>query len=84
MNKNNQIQFKSPAEIKLFQESLLRKNLEYLKANSKFYARMFSDNGIDISKILTIEDLQQLPVTTKKDLQIYNNDFLCVDKSVII
>lgn len=84
MNKYPQIQFKTPAEIKSFQEELLAEQLRYLKSNSRFYQRMFSQYNIDISRICTLEDLQQLPVTTKTDLQLYNNDFICVDKREII
>ena len=82
--KDSQIQFKSPAEIKAFQEARLAEALAYLQAHSKFYQRMFADNHIDISKIRTIEDLRQIPVTTKTDLQMHNDEFLCVDKADII
>lgn len=84
MNKRPDIQFQSPAEIKLFQEARLIDELQYLKTNSRFYARMFQQYDIDISEIRTLEDLSQIPVTTKRDLQMFNDDFLCVDKSDII
>ena len=45
---------------------------------------MFADTGIDPHSIRTIEDLTRLPFTTKKDLQTYNEDFLCCDRSEII
>ncbi len=84
MIKYPEIQFKTPSEIKSFQENALKENLAYLKANSKFYSRMFEQNKITISDITQIEDLVNLPVTTKKDLQLFNDDFICVDKSEII
>jgi phenylacetate-CoA ligase len=84
MQKNPQIQFKSAEEIKTFQEKKLQETLEYISKNSAFYKKMFSENNIDVSKIKTIEDLQQIPFTTKDDLQLYNNDFICVDKEKII
>ncbi|MBP5364349.1 MAG: AMP-binding protein [Bacteroidales bacterium] len=84
MKKQSDIQFKSPAEIKAFQEGEMRKTIQYLAEHSAFYRRMFADNRIDISKIRTIEDLQCLPVTTKADLQLHNEEFICVDKSQII
>src|SRR5690606_41189656 len=34
--------------------------------------------GIDVAEIHTIEDLQQLEVVTKTDLQQHNDDFFCV------
>lgn len=84
MEKQSDLQYKSAAEIKAFQDSELRKTLAYLAAHSKFYQRMFADNHIDPTKIRTIEDLQQIPVTTKADLQLHNDEFLCVDKTAII
>lgn len=84
MNKCPEIQFKSPMEIKLFQEARLKEELEYLKTKSKYYSRIFNQNNIDISQIQTLEDLSKLPVTTKKELQVYNEEFLCVDKREIV
>jgi phenylacetate-CoA ligase len=45
---------------------------------------MFQENHIDIRKIRFLEDLQHIPFTDKKDLQLYNDDFLCVPKAQII
>ena len=80
----NDIEYKSPEEIKAFQEGLLKKHLEYLAGHSAYYKRLFSSYGIDISKIRTIEDLVKIPFTEKKDLQLYNDDFLCVPKADIV
>lgn len=52
--------------------------------NLPFYKRLFSKGKIDIDSIRSIEDLQLLPVTTKEDLQKYNDDFLCVPANKII
>ena len=84
MEKFSDIQFKTPAEIKRYQELRLADELEYLNRHSAFYQRMFREERIDISGIRTLEDLQQLPVTTKTDLQLHNEDFVCVDKVEII
>ena len=78
------IEFASPAEQKLFQEDLLRQQLAYLQAHSPYYQRMFAEHQIDIASIRTIEDLQRLPFTEKKDLQLYNDDFLCCPKEQLI
>ena len=43
-----------------------------------------AEHDIDPATIRTIDDLQRLPFTEKKDLQLYNDDFLCVDRSEII
>lgn len=78
------IEYKSPQEIKEFQEGLLREQLQYLKSNSRYYSRLFESNGIDVESIKHIEDLAKLPFTEKRDLQLCNNDFLCVPKEEII
>ena len=84
MYKNRDIAFKSPAEIKSFQEDRMRETLEYVNRFSAFYKRLFKENNIDISTITTLEDLRQIPVTTKRDLQLYNKDFICTPLSDII
>jgi phenylacetate-CoA ligase len=84
MRKDQNIQFLSPAEIKAYQEARLKEELVYLQSKSKFYSHMFREHKIDISKIERIEDLAYLPVTTKRDLQLHNEDFICVDRSEII
>ena len=81
---NPEIAFSSVAEIKKYQESRLVETLEYINAHSAFYKRMFAENGIDISKIRTMEDLTSIPVTNKKDLQLYNKDFICVPEVELI
>ncbi|MGO3707656.1 MAG: phenylacetate--CoA ligase family protein [Mesonia hippocampi] len=78
------IELASAEEIKVFQEEKLKELLTYLAEKSRFYKKMFSDNAIDISQIKTLEDLQQIPVTTKTDLQQHNYNFLCVPKHEII
>ncbi|MBK5720108.1 AMP-binding protein [Dysgonomonas sp. Marseille-P4677] len=84
MKKYPDIQFQPTDVIKNFQEVRLQDSLKYLQEHSAFYQRMFKNNNIDINEIKTIEDLQQLPVTTKNDLQQYSKDFICVDKTEII
>lgn len=61
MEKNPEIQFRSPEDIKSYQEEQLAKVLAYLQAHSKFYQQMFAEHHIDINQIKTIEDLQQIP-----------------------
>jgi phenylacetate-CoA ligase len=78
------IELKSKEEIKLFQEKKLVDLIDYVNNNSKFYKELFKSNNIDYKNIRTIEDLQQIPPTTKEDLQKYNFDFICVSKTKII
>ena len=78
-----QIEFQPREVIKTFQEELLREMVIYVGTYSPFYKRMFSEHGIDVSKIKTIEDLKIIPFTTKQDLQLYNDDFICVERDKI-
>ena len=71
-------------EIKSFQEQKLLELLAYVNENSPYYKRLFAKSTIDIKSIKTLEDLQLLPVTSKEDLQKYNDDFLCVPTNKII
>jgi phenylacetate-CoA ligase len=78
------IEFCTVAEIEAFQNEKLVTALSYLKGHSPFYQRMFEENSIDISTIKSLKDLEKLPFTEKKDLQLHNEDFLCVPKEKII
>lgn len=84
MKKQPNIQYKSSEEIKRYQEDRLQEVLLYLSQRSAFYQKMFKDSAIDISQIKTLEDLQKLPVTTKNDLQLHSDSFICVDREAII
>ena len=74
----------SQDEIKEFQNSKLIELLKYLNENSPFYKRKFKSENIDISTITKISDLQKLSLTTKDDLQQFNDDFICVERNQII
>jgi phenylacetate-CoA ligase len=79
-----EIETKSLEEIRLFQEKELKRLLEYLYRNSRFYASLFKKHKIDIPAISTLEDMKHIPPTTKEDLQLHGRDFLCVDKHQIV
>lgn len=78
------IETASAAAIKSFQEEKLREALQYVASNSRFYQKRFAEAGISVSEIKTLEDLQKLPITTKSDLQQFNDDFVCVPQNQII
>ena len=84
ISREPKIQYKSPEDIRRYQELKLSETLEYLSKNSPFYKKMFADNGVDISKIKTLEDIRQIPFTTKDDLQRFNESFICIPKRKII
>jgi len=78
------IEKRSIEEIIRHQEAQLPELLTYLSENSVFYRELFAKNGINIEAIRKLEDLTNIPVTTKDDLQNRTNDFLCVSKSRIV
>lgn len=78
------IEFESVERIQAFQEERLREQLLYLQEHSPYYRDMFRKHNIHIQDIQTITDLQRLPFTEKKDLQLHNWDFLCVPREEIV
>ena len=78
------IEFQKPEEIKAFQEQKLHEALLYLADHSPYYQRMFRSYGIDVNKIRHLEDLVKIPFTEKKDLQLFNDDFLCCPREKVI
>ncbi len=79
-----EIEQQSPQDIKTFQEAKLKDALYYLSKHSPYYQRLFKSHQIEISEIQTLEDLTQIPTTSKEDLQRFNDDFICVPKHKII
>jgi len=79
-----EIEKATSAAIKTFQEDKLKELINYVNDNSPYYRRVFRLYKIAPSDITSLEDLAKLPVTTKEDLQQYNDDFFCVPKSKII
>ena len=71
-------------EIKSFQEAKLKELMNYVSKKSPYYRRVFRNYKISPSDISSLEDLAKIPVTTKEQLQKYNDDFFCVPKSKII
>ena len=81
---SNNTGLESAAAIKTMQQQKLKQQLSYLQQNSPYYQRLFKASGIDTAAINTIEDLVQIPVTTKEDFSKHNFDFLCVPRNKVI
>ena len=79
-----EIEKASIAQIKSYQEEKLRKLIGYLSNHSAYYQRIFKEYDILPETIQTLEDLVKIPVTTKEQLQEFNDDFICVPKREII
>ncbi len=84
MSYSTQTAWLSKADLKELQEAKLRETVSYLERCSPFYKKVFAAQAVDIASITTLENLQQLPVTSKEDLQQYNDDFLCVPRNRVI
>lgn len=79
-----EIETRSLEAIKHFQEKELKKLLEYLQRNSRFYSSFLKKHKIDIAAISTLEALRHIPPTTKEDLQLHGPDFVCVNRNQIV
>lgn len=84
MNLNPAIEYASASEILEFQNARLRQLMKYLAEKSPYYQQLFKTAGINWQVIQSIEDLVQIPVTTKNDLHHFNDDFLCVPRQKIV
>jgi phenylacetate-CoA ligase len=71
-------------EIKEVQEQKLQELLVYLEVHSPFYRTIFRENKIRVADIRTLEDLQNIPTTTKNDIQQNNDDFFCITPDKIV
>lgn len=83
LEKIEQIEFQSVAEIKDFQNRKFKELLEYLKENSAFYQEQFKRLNIDVEKINSIDEISKFNFTEKEDLAERNEDFLCVPRNKI-
>ncbi len=84
MSNQPSIEYQPKEAIKAFQEQKLAGALHYLSQNSPFYQKMFARQQVDVARIKSLEDLQQIHFTEKKDLQLHNEEFLCVPKEKIV
>ncbi|WP_297829771.1 phenylacetate--CoA ligase family protein [uncultured Rikenella sp.] len=84
MIRNPELHYRSRDEIRAFQEARLREELAYLEQHSPYYRALFRREGIAVGDIRRLDQLQQLPVTTKQELQRHNTDFICTDRRRIV
>ncbi|MDR1887600.1 MAG: AMP-binding protein [Prevotellaceae bacterium] len=78
------LDFQDETTVKEYQNSKLTELLQYLQEKSGFYRNLFKINNIGIHKIKNVNDLKYIPPSTKRDIQLYNWDFLCVPKDRIV
>ena len=61
------ILFMRPEQVRMLQEGLLRKMIDLCFRGHPFYQRRFKEIGLRESNIRTIDDLEKIPPTFKKD-----------------
>ncbi|MDJ1500158.1 phenylacetate--CoA ligase family protein [Xanthocytophaga agilis] len=66
------------------QLEVLQNQIHYLRLHSLYYRRVLTECQLTEKNLLSIEDIQKFPFTTKADLQKYNKEFLCQSLSKII
>lgn len=79
-----QLIFMSKDEIEKYQSNALQRAFQYAMDNSPYYRKVFSEISLDISTIRNVKDLVKVPVTSKAELALHNEDFVCVAKNKII
>lgn len=76
------IEFQTTEEIRSMQQQRLADLLKYVSVHSSYYQNLFQQYHINPDKI-SLDNLHELPFTTKDNLACSNDDFLCVDKNQI-
>jgi phenylacetate-CoA ligase len=82
-DRDRNLEFSRPEEIRKVQEGLLHKHVLYLASHSPYYQALFTVQGIDVAKI-TVDTLHTIPLTDKTALSLANDDFLAVPLSQIV
>jgi phenylacetate-CoA ligase len=69
-------------ELEELQNERLRETIRHSFKNSPYYRQVFKDIGIDPRNVKTVEDISELPFTTKNDFaEHYPDGFLAVDRT---
>lgn len=79
-----EIETKSADEIRRFQESKVKDLLRHIAAHSPYYQKIFAATGVDVSTFKSLDDMAQLPTTSKDEFHNHNWDFLAVPASHIV
>lgn len=75
------LEFRSPADVRAVQESLLREHVAYCVARSPFYRDVFK--GSPPAQV-GLDRLASLPLTSKSDIEAHNDRFLAVPPAQIV
>ncbi|MDV0447647.1 Phenylacetate-coenzyme A ligase [Methanosarcinaceae archaeon Ag5] len=82
---NQEIETMDPARLRALQSERLVKLVHYVYENSPFYKKLFDEKGIKPDDIKSIDDIQKLPFTFKKDLRdTYPTGMFCVKNTDLV
>jgi len=70
----NEIERKTPSDIRRIQDGLLAQTVDYCRSRSPFYMERLKGTGA----VLSISGIDTIPLTSKTDIQEHNAAFLCV------
>ncbi len=76
--RNARLDRQSPDEILTVQNLLFQKHVRYTAVHSPFYKARFEQSGIDPHAVKTLNDLHNMPPTTKDELAGNTDSFLAV------
>ena len=76
--------YESPDKVKIIQDQKLRELVEYLQRHSPFYKDLFEKHKVDVGTIRSVTDLTRIPTTSKEQIQLCNEDFVCVPPGKIV
>ena len=62
----------------------IQQQLSYTFRTSRFYQRVFQELSVQVDCITSYEEYSKLPITTKEQLQQYNEDFISIPPEQII
>ncbi|MCK9417882.1 MAG: AMP-binding protein [Nitrospirae bacterium] len=82
-DRNKKLEFSAPGEIRMVQEGMLKKHVQYCADHSPYYRQLFREQGIDAGAV-TLDRLSDLPLTDKTALSLRNEDFLAVPMSRVV
>ena len=77
LQRHDNIAFSTPGEIRAVQAGLLQQHVQHCSEHSPFYRDLLRQRGID-GRNVELDNLRQLPVTDKEDLEGANDQFLAV------
>lgn len=79
-----ELAFESLEHIQEVQLELLRRHLRYLGCYSPYYRRRLAEARVESEDISSLRSLTALPLTTKQDLEHFNEELLCTSIDEVV